>query len=407
MSDPVLTSGGGIYTLTWHEEQVLIKMDRLREDSRHTVSAELIVKTTVPGTPQHLHQARLNLVSTQSRHTVARYLSQRLSELDWDAMIESACARVLSRYREGEPVVPISAIPVPESMEYRLDPILPDNESTLIYGEGGIGKSLIAAMFATLIQESIPDFGLSPEPGKVLYLDYETSSVGAARRFDSIHKGWDLDHRSEVLYRFCFQPLASEVMEIARIVAENGVVLVIIDSAGPACGGEPETASAAIGYFTALRSLRIASLTIAHKSKTTGGSGPFGSVYWTNYPRSVYEIKKSQTEGANQIHVGLFHKKVNDGALQKPRGFKLTFFPEDDAITMAKEDLRDVSELVKELSISDRIELALQGGAMSVKNLAQELDEKDGSIRVALNRHKANLFTKLSDDQWGLMARDS
>ena len=194
----------------------------------------------------------------------------------------------------------------------------------------------MAAYLAMLVTEGILDNGLIPEPGPVLYLDYETSSATAARRFNTLYAGFGFEHKSSVLYRFCFQPLASEIQEIQRIASEHGIQLIIVDSAGPACGGEPESASASIQYFAALRSLRATTLTIAHKAKGSS-NGPFGSVYWMNYPRSVYEIKKAQDEGENLIHVGLFHRKVNDGKLLKPMGFKFDF--DENAVSVTKEDV--------------------------------------------------------------------
>ena len=76
MSAPTLKSNTGIYNLTWGEEQLAIRIDRLREDSKYTVSGEMTVKTSVPGSSKHLHQARLNLTSTQARQTIARHLNE-------------------------------------------------------------------------------------------------------------------------------------------------------------------------------------------------------------------------------------------------------------------------------------------------------------------------------------------
>ena len=101
--------------------------------------------------------------------------------------------------------------------------------------------------------------------------------------------------------------------------------LIIIDTAGPACGGEPESAQAAIQFFMAARSIPVTSLILAHKSKNIESRGPFGSVYWSNYPRNVYNLRGSQEEDSSITNIALIHEKSNDGRLQRPLGMKMEF----------------------------------------------------------------------------------
>jgi hypothetical protein len=404
VSVPDLKDNAGIYSFRWVAESIEAQVDRLREGSRYELSGELTIRT-VSG---HIHQARLNLTSTAARHTLAKFLDTKF-EFEWDQLLEQVCVKVLERHRQGEPIQQIGKVVIPEKMADRLHPIIADKEANLIFGEGGIGKSYLAAYFAMLVAEGMPDHQLMPEPGPVLYLDYETSNVATAIRFDALHRGYDLDYPSTVQYRFCFQPLASEIQEIQQYVAEKNIQMLVIDSAGPACGGEPETAQAAIQYFTALRSLRITTLTIAHKSKNGTGPGPFGSVYWTNYPRNIYEVQKAQEPEGNSIDIALFHRKVNDGRLMKPLGLKLSF--EGD---MANRNLKAhiepqdpslVPDLAGSLSIADQIAGALKSGKRLVDELADELGAKQSSVSSALIRGKGTRFVKLSSGEWGLITK--
>ena len=407
MSKPKFQANGGIYHLTFEQEQIVIRLDRLREDTKYNLSAEITIRTTVPG-HSHLHQARLNLTSTSSRRTVTRFLKERLDHLDWDQIIEMACVLVIDHYREGEPAIPISAIEVPEHVKYRLEPLMLENQNTLLYGFGGLGKSYISAYLATLIEQGYPTTGFMPEPGPVLYLDYEASKEETARRFDAIHRGLDLSGRSEVMYRFCFQPLASEIQEIQKLVVDHGIQVVVIDSAGPACGGEPESPGPTISYFTALRSLRITSLTIAHKSKTASGTGPFGSVYWTNYPRSIFEVKAAQEAGSDFFDVALVHKKANNGHIMKAFGLRFTFQSDPERVFISRQRVVDIPELEGEASVADRLTAILgKFGRMTVPQLAEETDIPAASIRSSLNRGRDKRFLKFADDAWGALTNDS
>lgn len=395
MPNPEMAQSGGVYRFTW-ESGLTIQLDKLREDSRLGTTGEILVRWEGIG---HIHQIRYNLLSNIGRNGVAKFCLGRMPEQDWDAFIELVSRRTIEAFRAGEPVVRLGDVVVSDSLRYRLMPILVDKEANLIYGEGGLGKSMISAVFATMIQEGLAVGHLEPEPGPVLYLDYEASKEDQARRFAKIYRGLGYQCKVEVLHRFCFMPLSHDVQEIQRAVIEHNIQLVVVDSAGPACGGEPESAAAVIPFFTALRSLRVTSLIVAHKAKNTNGVGPFGSVYWLNMPRNVYEVKRIQEQEAATMHLLLRHVKANDGTLQRPTGVRLDFLP--DMVTFHLEDAADVPEFASEVPIRERLRAALQHGKRTVKELADELDVKEDSVRLTLNRGRDKDFVRV-EDGWGL-----
>ena len=399
MAPPTLTNIGGIFNYQWEGERVQIILERLREDSRRTVAADIRITAQPEG---HIHMTRLNIMSTRSRNEVARHCVSRCQMgRDWDAIIEQGCVMTHDLYREGEPIVNLGEVEPPLEPVYRLRPFIVEGEATILYGEGGIGKSMVAAMMAGLVDQNYSTDTCQPMPGKVLYLDFETTPDIAARRFQGITKGFGFSGTSNVIYRFCHQSLPADIGEIQRIVAEHSVDLIIVDSAGPACGGDPESAASAINYFTALRSLRKASITIAHRSK--GGSvGPFGSVYWINYPRMAYELKKSQEEESDEMHVALIHRKVNDGRLQRPLAFCIEWHPHG-AITIKAEDMAEVEEFVTELPIADQCVLAIRNqGPQTVKELAEITGLQGRSISVVLSRSRLR-FRRVGNQKWDIV----
>src|SRR3990172_4120084 len=97
---------GGVYVLNWTNEQIRMRIDRLRDARDGDVTAEVTIIGTANGLSPHLHQARLNITSTRSRSELSKVLGKR-HPLEWDALIEQACVMTLGAYREGEPVVDV------------------------------------------------------------------------------------------------------------------------------------------------------------------------------------------------------------------------------------------------------------------------------------------------------------
>lgn len=407
MSKPDLRVNAGIYTLIWQDEQIAIRIDRLHENGHHQVSGEVLVKTLLPGAATHLHQARLNLTSTTARRTLAKYLSTRM-QLEWDAIVEQACITTLQAYRTGEPVVALADVSPRQGPRYRVEPLLLDGHPNHLYGDGGVGKSLLAAYLGVLVSSGFHRCGLSPLPGRVLYLDYETSAEEMRERIVMLEAGLSEATCSDIRYRFCVQPLASEIEEIQRIVNEQEIEFAIIDSMGPAVGGEKgDPKDPVIEYFRALRSLRICTLTIDHVAKAEGTRRtPYGSVYKQNLSRNVFEVRKSQETGEDLLTIGVFHRKSNFDRLQQAMGFQCTFGL--GSISVERTAVQDIPELAGATTLRDQIVGALRHSAMTAQELAEELGVNQNLIRAMLSRHKGKSFIAVDQERsphWGLLRK--
>jgi hypothetical protein len=416
MSKPEIRVNAGIYDLIWREEQVGIRVDRLRNHSDN-LSGEITVKTLLPGVAPHLHQARLNLTSTSARRTLANHLVGRLAELDWDGIIEDACVLVLRAYREGEPVLCLKDVAPRTGPRYRLAPLLLEGHPNYLYDDGGTGKSLLAGFFGVLVSSGCQWCGLTTMPGNVLYLDYETSAEEMRERIAAIEKGLADPGCSRIQYRLCVAPLANDIEEIQRIVSEQEIEFVIVDSAGMALGGEKgDPKDPVIEYFRALRSLRICSLTIDHITKGEGGRKlPYGSVYKFNLARNVFEMRKAQEAGDDDMHVGLYHRKANFGKLLPPIGFKLALHDAPDgslvSVTLEPAKVRDVPSLAEGMGVKDRIlAFLLSEGSGTVAEIAAALDMTATMIRARLNDGRGKCFTQVGEGRepkWAALSREN
>ena len=391
----------GVHHLTWEPQAVSMRVDRIYEDSHHVITAEATVrKTDLPSS--HVHQARLNLVSTRSQVEFANKCALRVNTVDWDAMLQQMCVMVLAKYREGEPVVDLSTEPKTEGLAYRLKPLLVERQANLIYGDGGVGKSVFAMYLAIITSLGYPHNGLDPEPGNVLVLDYEADKETTRDRHDLLCAGLGAGNPS-VYYRLCTQSVPDDIQYLQAVVAEKNIDFIIIDSAALACGGKPELSDFVVPYYGALRTLGRTSLTIAHETKAKTTRGPYGNAFWWNLARTSYRVKKHQEPDRHSLEMVLLSDKANFDVLLRPMGFRFNFLPE--AITVQRIEVAD-SGLAEELPLSQRIEAVLRS-PKTVAEITHELDleeKHEATIRTTLHRHRT-LFVQLQQGQWAKLAQ--
>ena len=405
MSVPTLTTIGGLYRLRWDEEQVVMHLERLYEDSHYQVSCEVQINTTAAGAPSHIHGgSRLNLTSSEARRRLAKYLGEDVLPNNWTSMLEQAAVMVLAEWRKGPPTIELAKHTPREALGMRVSPLLQERQATVFYGEGDTLKSFMGLFIAVLVRSGETQAGLTPEPGNVLYLDYETDEDTMWLRTDMIVQGMGIAGIPEgIYYRYMHQPLATDSHQINRLILDLGIKLVIVDSAAPAVL-EPESASMTTEYFRALRGLRTTSLTIAHVAKNAKESSPFGSTFWRNLPRANFRVIADRD--SEHVTIGLKHTKSNNGHRLKDLGFIFEFDPAGDRVVISSKALTDVPSLARGLPPSEQIASALSHGALPIQEIYQLLpDITQTTISTTLSR-RGDLFRQISRGVWGLVARN-
>jgi hypothetical protein len=414
-SDAVVHDTPGGYVFRWPTEKLQIAVKRLSDNRRdQSTSAEIRVESLDPVSPGHIHQARVNLTSTQAKNSLIKQLKEANEVFDWPGIVETLCFQTLELHRMGEPLQMIGDRPLSGGAKYRLRPLVPEGMPAIIFGEGGTGKSFIALLAAILVQSGTSAMGLRPTQGNVLYLDYETSAETQNERVKAICAGMSTPV-TQIAYRYCYHPLAEDIETIQDMVADKAISFLIVDSLGPSCGGDPNEAELAIRMFNALRQLRVSSLLIDHVAKNVQDgqkASPYGSVYKTNLARSVWQIKPAKDLEDFHTRVGLYHRKVNFGPLQRDGlGFGMVYENDQNEqlvrVQITSIRVSDDADLAQGLSLRRRIEACLAGRRMTQAELALELemesDDKMAVLRTTLNRGKGNVFGKWGD-VWGLLA---
>jgi len=379
-----------------------VTLDRFRDGGRGSVTAEFQATTTAPGYQPHLTLGQLNLVALRTRTDFTKRLKSLYPEANWDEVMEAVCMLGLRHLRQGEPVLRLSEQADIQAPAHRLFPLVYDGLPTVLYGPGGIGKSYLALFFSMLVDHGGWEAELCGLPGPTLYMDYESDYADLVSRAKKIRQGHPKLVGVEPLYRRCHVPLADDLPALQRLVAESAIKFLVIDSLAAACGAELERAETAIRFFNALRSLRVSSLILAHVAKNAEEKSIFGSVFFSNFARSTWEMKKVQEAGDLVTRIGLYHRKTNLGPLEKPLGFKLRF---GEAFQLEPTDLLEEPSLVEGLPIKERLQVALRNGAMTAKELALATGISLPSVKARLSEGNRKWCTKTGENKWGLLRR--
>jgi len=352
-----------------------------------------------------LHTARVNLMATSTMNSLAKRLEKNSQEIPWTDILTFITGKTIEIARRGEPAVEIWPSEDDDLMpSYLLEPILYLNHPAVIFGDYSSLKSLVALVTGYIVQ--LPyhdnDLGLitAKESTLCLYLDYEDDPSSFRKRWSALERGLGKG-AMPIFYRRMTGTLSDSIEQLQRIIHDKNIGLIIVDSLGPAARGNLNDPEAAIKYHAALRQLNITSLTLAHTAKDqfTKKRSIFGSVFFTNLARSVWECKAEQETGEDEAVISLKHTKANLSRLHPPLGYRFSFT--DNTISIAKADLSGTG-LSGELPLSFRIKDLLRGGTMTVKDIAEALEANEASVRTIINRMAKKTQLVKVGESWGL-----
>jgi hypothetical protein len=353
-------------------------------------------------------EARINLKSLSSRESFARQLSNSFGkEIPWALLLSHACKIVSDAYKESMLNLAQTADQITtKPTEFLLNPFLEDGASNIIFGKGGTGKTFLALRMAMSLAAGIQFLGEMPLlPQKTLFLDYENTDFTFRWRVDKLAKfcdGFTEEHKKMLYYLPSKgMPLYELRDTINILIKKHNIGFLIIDSVALACGGAPEEAQNAIRYFNAINSFRVTTLSIAHESKADTGKSVFGSVFFMNSARNVWNVQTEQEQEENLIHTALVHRKCNDGKLCAPKGVRI-FFSEDGVDINAEFPFRFESEL----GLKARILSALRENNMTINDLVERFGDKSKEqIKNRLSElKKQNRIENSQNGEWKLIS---
>ncbi|MBI2059545.1 MAG: bifunctional DNA primase/polymerase [Nitrospirae bacterium] len=388
---PDFSDRGGAWVFAWPEHKIEIELDGVHSENTG-VHAELLVRGTGDGVPKRIHgPVRTNLSVTGTRVQLVNYLSKRL-QIGWAGMLESVAVLAIERIKTGDPVEFLNAPMTARDTRWLIDRIVTLGVPTILFGDGGTGKSLLALACAVAHQGGCgPLMDSCNTWGKAFYLDWESDSDEHKARLRQMVTDQGLP---PIGYRRCIGPLYDQRRQIKRLVGEGGYSFIVYDSAGAASGGELESAEGALKFFEAVRFIGGTSLVIAHVAKNVTQEKPIGSGYWHNMARATWEMKRGQAPGEDVIQVGLFNRKCNGGRLEAPMGFTIRFT--GGRITFEKSEFDAMPEAVAGgLAQWQRVEMALKNGPKTVPEIAEITGITESAIRTVFSRDDGRKFDAL------------
>ena len=403
-------------TFQWVDYPIRIEIARIQNHKDGRIVGYIKVQDTARAKP-HLREGSFNFTTLLTREKWVNTLSKICPTTDnheypWAEAFEEMAHEVVERTLLGEPIREVWTRDDIEEPPYLVYPIARKGQAVVIFGEGGIGKSYLAMLIGTVAQLPWKDnpLGLKPEAqvNNVLYLDWEADEETFAWRLTKLQRGLGLPHYS-FHYRPCNFPLSHDVGQIIEKAWEIKAGLVIIDSIGAACGSDLNAAEAANVFNNALRQLNATSLAIGHTAKGDSLRPTiYGSTFFTNRPRSVWELQKSQEIGQDEMVLALWHRKSNDSRLFMPLGYALKFTDYD--VNIKCHDIRTMDDFLAGMPIHTRINFILKHGPLTMKEILDKLNvsedakqTSEGTLKTELNRMlNAEKVAKMGGQLWGL-----
>jgi RecA-family ATPase len=213
-------------------------------------------------------------------------------------------------------------LPVPVR-KWLVRDLMPMKKVTLLYGDGGTGKTLLAMQLAVCVAMELEFLKLPTKTGRVYALLAEDDEDDARITIDAICRHYGVDLRELGQLRLAprasfdnivvhFQQNKFETtplfQQLLIEVKAHGPVLVILDTAADLFGGN-ENDRAQVRYFISSCCQRIASetgaavLLCAHPSAEglRSGKGTAGSTAWSNSARSrLYLYREVADDDADE-----------------------------------------------------------------------------------------------------------
>lgn len=407
------------YRFSWSEEDIDVIVDRLHEE-KAGLQCEISISTAAMPSPGLLREGRFNLSAPTTRSQWERSLNDRMPDVDWYGVLEQICTLSIRRWREGEPLIDLGEVESSPDLPYLLSPFVIEGGATVLFADGGSGKSLFALALALTIAtgtEIIPD--VRPlRMGPVLYLDWEWDPDSHAERMAALCAGVGMAvPKGMIFYRREVTSVIESAAMIRQHIAAVGAVAVVTDSLGMARGGEPESADLTIRTFGAFRTFGVPVIAIDHVAKhATDKSQSFGSVYTKNAARLMWRMDSVKDDGTNDLALNLVNTKANRKT-QQSRGYRVVMEEDDfERLTLVRfdaADIRAIPGMAIKLGIREQVASVLMKGALTDEEIVAAL-ANDGitttevNVRMAISRNKEMFTTIFGEDRKarrGLLSR--
>lgn len=394
------------YSFLFPEHGIQIVFERLNEDKRDGLQGEFFVEEAGP--LNVFSYGRVSFMSSVSRNNMVKALIEASDgiEFPWKHMVDAACIATIKQWRSGTGIVNVREIDKTTNDQWILKPFLEDKAATVLFADGGTGKSFFALGMALTICTGTPIVGFPPaQTGGVLYLDYEANDPTFASRAEAICTGVGINLPGNLHYKLMKSSLKEAAPSLRMFIATHDIVAVIVDSMGMAKAGEIEGNEASKSTFEASRLLGTAVLFIDHIAKTAQGDArfkPFGGSYTHNLARMTWQMTKVEGEEDDKLIALLDNRKSNNGKLFARLCYEVQMDTDQQetlqAVKFYKHDPLTLDAVFTRLTTRDQI-LACMAKFRRMVTAQDIKDEMDGhGVTVGIDEIKTKL-KKLTADK--------
>lgn len=360
------------------------------------------------------YSGRLLLVGPNSLRDVVNSANKLVDWPYWAPVVSQARDDAKDRFRTGEPPTDLRVDMGEQPAKYLVRPFIPDRGITVMYGSEESAKSMTVNMLAVAVSSGREVAGLvSEEIGPVGYLDWEDDAVTARERMLAICSGAGIDPQlCHIEHKRMAASLDESKREIKQWLGKIHARLVIVDSLGMACGGDPNDPSLMIKAMIAARSLDLPVVAIHHLAKEAKDkTRPYGTVYAAAEARMTWLVEKedSQKQENGKLRIALTNMKSNRSRRHPRQSFEYTFDVDEDtealrSVSVRPLAFRDTTDVGTGAGQKWRIADALKARPLSVDAIAEQTRISKASVRTQLNRH-GGMFVKIDEENWALAAR--
>lgn len=224
--------------------------------------------------------------------------------------------------------------PIPRR-EWYCEDLIPMRQVTILNGDGGVGKSLLALQIAAAGAMGVDTIGIVPSPGRTVYIGAEDEAAEFQRRLADIATANGKDFDSLGDFRLLSladcdalisvpdrtgnmrpTPLFEKIIDF---ICEFRPRLIVLDTAADLFGGDEIKRGQVRQFISELRKVAIgldcAIVLLAHPSVQgmQSGSGSSGSTAWNNSVRSRLYLTRPEGKDADQDLRILKTMKANYG----------------------------------------------------------------------------------------------
>lgn len=241
---------------------------------------------------------------------------------DLGALIRSMRSETSTRSLRQSQFFPASdfANEIVPPRRWHVDQLIPSSQVTMLGGDGGVGKSLLALQLAIATATGGTWIGTQPVRGRTVYISAEDDRDELHRRMDAIAaaQGARMADLGDLIVR----SLAGEdallavadsrsgtlqttplLVELDQTLGDYGASLLVLDTLADLHSGQENDRTVARQFISILRGLALRHdctiLLLAHPSLTgmSSGSGLSGSTGWNNSVRSRLYIERVIEDG--------------------------------------------------------------------------------------------------------------